>query len=70
MSFKHDPIYDDPEIRPLIHAAWFEASIQVKEKYGEYDCNVVWLYQKKILLEKYGIKWRSPSDLNRSVLFD
>ncbi|MBT3470833.1 MAG: hypothetical protein HOD72_14885 [Opitutae bacterium] len=33
-------------------------------------CHLYWMYKKQILLEKYGINWRSPSDLTPHVVFD
>lgn len=33
-------------------------------------CHIYWYEKKKILMDKYGISWRSPSELNPAVLFD
>lgn len=47
----------------------------IKENLGElYDqfgsCHVIWQQTKQLLLEKYGIEWFSPTELNRGVCFD
>lgn len=47
----------------------------IKEKLGElYDnfgsCHAIWHYRKQLLMEKYGIEWFSPPELNRGVIFD
>ena len=33
-------------------------------------CNLFWIYKKQILNEKYGIQWRSPSEITPHVVFD
>lgn len=33
-------------------------------------CHVYWDYKRRILLEKYGIHWRSLAVMNPQVLFD
>ena len=33
-------------------------------------CHILWGRQQKILKEKYGIKWRSPDEMNPDVMFD
>lgn len=47
----------------------------IKENLGElYDCfgscHAIWHLRKQLLLEKYGIEWFSPAELNRAVCFD
>ena len=34
------------------------------------SCHTFWKYKKKILLEEYHMRWRSPKDLNPGVLYD
>ena len=33
-------------------------------------CHHYWMYKKQVLHEKYGIHWRSPSELTPHVIFD
>ena len=33
-------------------------------------CHLIWMEKKHILKEKYGIDWRSPSELNPDAMFD
>lgn len=41
------------------------------ELYGEFgSCHATWHQRKQLLLEKYGIEWFSPAELNRNVIFD
>jgi hypothetical protein len=41
------------------------------EMYGGFgSCHIIWRRQKQLLLEKYGIEWFSPAELNQGVDFD
>ena len=47
----------------------------IKEKLGElYDhmgaCHAIWYHRKRLLMEKYGIEWFTPVELNPEVRFD
>ena len=47
----------------------------IKERLGElYDhmgaCHAIWYHRKRLLMEKYGIEWFTPVELNRQVDFD
>lgn len=47
----------------------------IKENLGELygcfgSCHTIWRQRKQLLMEKYGIEWFSPSELNRGVCFD
>ncbi|MBQ2953776.1 MAG: hypothetical protein IJE07_09520 [Clostridia bacterium] len=33
-------------------------------------CRVFWQHKKRILLDEYGLDWKSPADLNPAVSFD
>ena len=37
---------------------------------GRGFCHKLWAEKKRILREKYGIQWKSPSDMNPEILFD
>jgi hypothetical protein len=71
----HDPIEDDPAYRDRIKAAEKEAEASVKKfkqvKKGQRGyCHVFWGAKQRILREKYGIAWKSPSDLNPQIRYD
>jgi len=70
---KHDPIESDPMIKKRIQAAETEAEFSMEQDgtiYLDGACHILWGRQKKILLDKYGIKWRSPSDMDPETIFD
>ncbi len=72
----HDPIEDDPKFRDKIAAAEKEAEAFVKKnckqvKKGQRGyCHLFWGAKQRILREKYGIEWKSPSDLNPETRYD
>jgi hypothetical protein len=65
----HDPIDDDPEIKPILRAverrAEKESAIQ-----GMGRCHDVWGRMRQILKTEHGIVWYPPSDMNTGILFD
>jgi hypothetical protein len=70
---KRDPQEEDPKLKSLIDAAGQEAHAKLAaegfhRKIGY--CHLLWGTQKEILLEKYGIDWKSPSEMNRNTFFD
>ena len=34
------------------------------------SCHTLWIFQKRILKEKYGITWYTPAELNPDIKFD
>lgn len=40
------------------------------ENYRFGDCHGIWHRKKQILLERYHIRWRTPSEMNPDVVFD
>lgn len=69
----HDPVEDDPKIRPIIRAATKQAMDELKDHpfYEQFGfCHFLWDKKKQILKEKYGIDWRSPSDMNPHIIYD
>lgn len=47
----------------------------IKENLGELygcfgSCHTIWQQRKQLLMEKYGLEWFSPEELNRDVDFD
>lgn len=70
-GFKYDPIEDDPKFKSIIEAAEKEVEVELanEPKVMGY-CHQYWETKKRILKEKYGIDWKSPSEMNPDVLFD
>ena len=69
----HDPQEDDPQLKMAFAAADREADEELAENSlrGEMGfCHVFWETKKRILREKYGIRWQSPPDMNPIMLFD
>ncbi len=68
----HDPIEDDPSVRPLFLAAVDEATRETEQLFGlrRGSCHRIWHRTKEILKERNGIDWRSPADMNPGTLFD
>jgi hypothetical protein len=69
-----DPIEKDPKLGPLVEKAAREAEAELEAegwlKHVMGYCHAFWPTQKRILREKYGIEWRTPSEMNPDVLFD
>ena len=69
----HDPQEDDPRLHPIFQAVEKEAMesaarIRNKDSMGFY--RVVESQKRTILKSKYGIEWKSPSELNPGVHMD
>jgi hypothetical protein len=72
-DLKHDSIEDDPNFQPMIEAAEKDADAQLAnhpERNRLGFCHLFWKTKKQILRDKYGIKWRSPQEMNPDVAFD
>lgn len=71
---KKDPKEKDQRYRDIIRQAEKEAEEEVTRQYGREPflgrCHMVWGIQEKILKKKYGIKWKSPADMNPDIMFD
>ncbi|MBP9867136.1 MAG: hypothetical protein KBC41_03625 [Candidatus Pacebacteria bacterium] len=73
MSQKIDPKERDPILGKIIRQAHKEAVVQLlEEKFPEGlgYCHVLWGRQQQILKEKYGVDWKSPSDMNPEIMYD
>lgn len=69
--YKRDPIEDDPKFKEILAKAEAEAEEELKdERRGMGFCHLFWHTKKRILKEKYNVKWKSPADLNPHVMFD
>jgi len=72
---KHDPQEDNPILSAIIDEAGEEAVAMLNQEQhsarGQMGfCHVIWHRQKEILKSKYGIDWKSPSEMNSDILFD
>ena len=70
-DLKHDKKENDPRYETQIRAAEQEAEQQlatIKDKEGY--CHYFWKEKKRFLWEKFGIKWKSPAELNPGIIFD
>ena len=70
---KRHPQERDPKKKKLIKAAEAEAEFSMEQDGTlqlEGSCHILWGRQKQILEKRYGIKWRSPAEINPDVMFD
>jgi hypothetical protein len=70
-NLKHDPIEDDPAMKPVLDAADREtverlAGWKTQMGLGRVHASM----KKQILREKYGVEWRTPMEMNPRVVFD
>lgn len=74
-----DPFGDDPESIKISTSKRIEEAKRLlpsnPEKATELFmqlgcCHTIWVLQKRILKEKHGITWYTPSELNPDVMFD
>lgn len=72
-SIKHRPQEKEQEVDKLIRKAEREAK-EILEKQGIKGgmgyCHMVWGLKKEILKNKYGIDWKSPSEMNPHINYD
>jgi hypothetical protein len=71
VPFKTDPIEQSPEY--LAIADELERLIEERFPSDEFyigRCTQIWDYKKQLLREKYGIRWRTPHELNPTICFD
>jgi hypothetical protein len=69
--FKADPIEQSSEY--LAIADELERLIEERFPSDEFfigRCTQIWNYKKQLLREKYGIRWRTPHELNPTICFD
>jgi hypothetical protein len=70
-GLKHDPQEDDPKLRPAFEEAHAYAERRMSKephRFGEvHEC---WRLQQEYLLEKFGIRWKTPAEMNPTVAFD
>lgn len=68
---KHDPVEDTPEYKAIEEEleALIQEEMQKRECFWWNRRFIYWSLKKMILLEKYGIYWRSPSQMNPHLRF-
>ena len=67
----HDPVEDDPEVRPKIEAATRQAESELAEVSRDIGfCHKFWALKKKILRRNYGIDWKTPAEMNPGTFYD
>jgi hypothetical protein len=72
-NLRYDPLEDEPKARPVLDRAGLEAEQElaaqgITPEFGY--CHSYWPVKKRILMEKYGITWRTPAEMNPNVAFD
>lgn len=56
------------EVEPIVEAMIMEILGERYDYFGA--CHAIWHHQKRLLMEKYGIEWFTPAELNPGVDFD
>lgn len=68
---KSDPVVYSEEYEAVIDKVEEEVDRHMGgESYRMGMCFEIWSIKKAILAEKYGIEWKTPSEMNRGVMFD
>ena len=68
---KHDPKEDDPKLRTAFaEAEAYAEQRMAKEPHRFGEVHECWRHKKEFLLQKYGIHWKTPADMNPTIAFD
>ncbi len=65
----HDPIEDNPRIKPIIREVECRAEKESPIQ-GMGRCHDVWARMRDILKNEHGIVWYPPSRMNTDIFFD
>ena len=65
-----DPIENDPKYIEIIRKVDEEVKAELGESHYMGYCHRFWGLKKELLLDRYGITWRSPADLNPFTEYD
>lgn len=65
----HDPIEDNPRIRPIIREVERRAEKESTVR-GDGGCHDVWARMAQILKNEHGIEWYPPSRMNADLIYD
>lgn len=67
----YDPVEDTPEYKRAIRFIKKSVDKELGDRARTMGaCHMAWAIQKRILKERYGIEWHSPSELNPLCHFD
>lgn len=67
---RRDPKENDPRYSKIIDSARQEAEKDLPQTFSRGHCFLIWKRQKEILMDKYGIDWKSPTEMNPDIWFD
>ena len=70
---RHDPIEDDPRFSSVFQSIDDETTAALERKQvfpGLGYCHTFWATKRIILRKKYGLEWKSPSELNPATIYD
>ena len=65
----HDPIEDNPRIRPIIREVERRAEKESTVR-GDGRCHDVWARMVQILKNEHGTEWFPPSRMNTDLIYD
>ena len=67
----HDPVEDDPALKPVVAEAESLADAELSGRSrGRGFCHVFWRTKRRILRDRFGVTWFSPGEMNWGVIFD
>jgi hypothetical protein len=72
-SIQRDPLEEDPAYAEILMAAEEQAERELADhpmNGGIGFCHVFWDTKRMILKQKFGLDWRTPAELNPSIIFD
>lgn len=67
---KIDPVETSPEYLKVIKEVEAKIIKEIGPNNGRGYCHKYWQVKKRILNTEYGIKWKSPQEMNPRVKFD
>jgi len=72
-DLEHDPVEDRPKYQRVNaeaeQLAWEELA-RMGIRPGEGVCHIFWPTKKRILRKQFGVRWRTPAEMNPHVIFD
>jgi len=72
-SIAHDPIEDDPRYKSIFANIDAEVDEILKDhplRGRTGFCHIIWDTKQGILRQKYGIPWKTPTEMSPHILFD
>jgi hypothetical protein len=70
--FKMDPGENNPDLAAVLLRASLETDAELaKEKDDQMGfCHLYWHTKKRILRERYGMEWQTPSEISPQIVID